>query len=96
MASDFKCREIVSLRVLPKEKISTNGTFIKFPAWADFVQGLPAGRDSLLYGDFCQLNLTFLLEQFMADVFLDHTEASLNCGREGGREGVLPGLGCTE
>ena len=66
----------MSLRVLPKEKISTNGTFIKFPAWADFVQGLPAGRDSLLHGDFCQLNLTFLLEQFMADIFLGQTEAT--------------------
>ena len=72
---------------MPAGKLLTKENVLKFPAWADFVQRLPAGGDSLLHSDLCQLNLTFFFEQFMADVFLDHTEASLNCGREGGREG---------
>ena len=40
------------------------------------MQRLPACRHLLLHGDFCQFNLTFLLEQFMADIFLGQTEGS--------------------
>ena len=39
------------------------------------MQRFPAGRHRLLHGDFCQLDLTFLLEQLMADIFLGQTEA---------------------
>ena len=67
----------MSLRALPAGKLLTKENVLQFPAWADFVQRLPAGCDSLLHSDLCQLNLTFLLEQFMADIFLGQTEVVL-------------------
>ena len=90
---------MVSLRALPAEKQLTKKNVLKFPAWADFVQRLPAGGDSLLHGDLCQLNLTFLLEQFMADIFLGQTEGSTETETEtvaGPSDPVLPGQVSTE
>ena len=48
----------------------------KSPAWTDSVERLPAGCHRLLHSEFCQLNLTFLLEHFMADIFLGQTQGS--------------------